>query len=73
MDKEQAVTLVEYNAWANRRILLKVAHLASTNLLAKTALSHDTYHHSEIGQHLATLGQSPKDLDFIKFVARAKP
>jgi uncharacterized damage-inducible protein DinB len=166
MDKEQAVTLVEYNAWANHRVLLKASHLTSAKLLRKTALSHDTimgtlvhildtqwywregaqsgklptktlspadfhslvslrrrwdeedrlllnyvqglsldelngsvtynwlwarprnrrlwhilqhivyhgtHHRSEVGQHLATLGQSPKDLVFIKFVAKATP
>jgi len=164
MDKKQAITLVEYNRWANHRVLLKAKYLTSTELISTTTLSHQTimgtlvhildtqwywregvqsgklptkalspddfqnlaslrrrwdeedqlllnyvqglsseklngsitynwlwarprsrplwhilqhiinhgtHHRSEVGQHLATLGQSPKDLDFIKFVSKA--
>jgi len=164
MDTEQAITLVEYNQWANHRLILKAARLPHDQLIAVTYLSrgsifatlihildtqwywregaqyenlptqtlsssdfidlaslrkrwkqedqslleyvrglsaadlrdsvtyrwpqarprsrplwhilqhiinHSTHHRSEIGQHLATLGQSPGDLDFIKFVSRA--
>jgi uncharacterized damage-inducible protein DinB len=42
MDPKQAVTLVEYNAWANHRILLKAAHLTHQQLFAGTYLSRHT-------------------------------
>lgn len=163
MNKEQAITLAEYNVWANHRVLVKASHLKTADLFNTTTLSHQTvmgtlvhildtqwywregaqlgklplqrltsenfhdvvslrrrwdeedrslldyvqglsnkelngsvtynwlwakprsrplwhilqhiinhgtHHRSEIGQHLASLGQSPKDLDFIKFVAK---
>jgi uncharacterized damage-inducible protein DinB len=165
MDRDQAITLVEYNIWASHKVIVKAAHLTSHQLLAETSLSHHsvletlihildtqwywregaqtgklpvkplsvsdfpnfsslrrrwdeedrillnfvrglspdelkssisyswlwarprtrplwhilqhivnhgTHHRSEIGSYLASLGQSPKDLDFIKFVAKAQ-
>ncbi len=42
MDKKQAITLVEYNRWANHRVLLKAKYLTSTELISTTTLSHQT-------------------------------
>ena len=163
MDTEQAIMLVEYNQWANHRLLLKAAHLTLEQLTTSTWLSyhsvfatlihildtqwywregaqygnlplqtlspvdfpdiaalrkrwyvedrallgyvgglsvedlsglvtytwprarprsrplwhvlqhivnHGTHHRSEVGQYLATLDQSPGDLDFMRFVAK---
>lgn len=42
MDPIQAVTLVEYNAWANRRILVKISRLPLSGLTVETFLSHKT-------------------------------
>jgi uncharacterized damage-inducible protein DinB len=40
MDQLQAVTLVEYNAWANRRILSKISRIPLSGFTAETFLSH---------------------------------
>jgi uncharacterized damage-inducible protein DinB len=40
MDRDQAITLVQYNAWANHRVLLKAAHLTPADLSAGAGLSH---------------------------------
>jgi uncharacterized damage-inducible protein DinB len=45
MDRLQAITLVQYNAWANHRLLLKAARLSSADLSAEAGLSH----HSVLG------------------------
>ena len=42
MNPEEAITLVEYNAWANHRILLKAARLPWEQLNTQTGLSHHT-------------------------------
>ena len=46
MDREQAITLVEYNAWANHKVLLKAARLPVEGLLEETAILS---HHSVLG------------------------
>ena len=33
MNKEQAVTLVEYNIWVNHKVLFKAAHLSPEEFL----------------------------------------
>jgi uncharacterized damage-inducible protein DinB len=40
MEPEQAITLIDYNAWANRRVLLKAAHLPWDRLNSDAPLSH---------------------------------
>ncbi len=42
MNPEQAIMLVEYNRWANRRVFLKAARLTREQLTAATFLSHNT-------------------------------
>jgi uncharacterized damage-inducible protein DinB len=40
MDKEQAITLVEYNIWANHKVIVKAAHLTEDELHVDASLSH---------------------------------
>ncbi len=40
MDPVQAVTLIEYNAWANHRVLLKAARLPCAKLIGDAPLNH---------------------------------
>ncbi len=40
MDKQQAITLVKYTAWANRRVLLKASRLTQSTLRRRNALSY---------------------------------
>lgn len=42
MDRSQAITLVRYNAWANRRVFSKAARLPPRSLQAATSLSYRT-------------------------------
>jgi uncharacterized damage-inducible protein DinB len=55
---------VEYH-WARARLRSRPLWQLLLHIV-----NHGTHHRSEIGSWLATKGQSPKDLDFIKFVAR---
>jgi uncharacterized damage-inducible protein DinB len=70
MDQEQAITLVEYNTWASHKVILKGPRTRLLWHILQHIVNHGTHHRSEIGNHLAVLGQSPKDLNFMKFVAR---
>lgn len=36
------------------------------------ALNHSTHHRSEIGQYLDTIGRSPRDMDFLKYLNRQR-
>jgi uncharacterized damage-inducible protein DinB len=40
MDRDQALTLIEYNAWANHRILLKAFRLPPEEFVRPVAISH---------------------------------
>jgi uncharacterized damage-inducible protein DinB len=40
MNRSQAIALVEFNAWANRKVLAKAAHLPTRTLHATTNLSY---------------------------------
>lgn len=42
MNRSQAVTLVEFNAWANRRVFAKAARLSPGTLNGTASLSHPT-------------------------------
>ena len=46
MNTEEAVTLVEYNTWANHRVLLKAGRLSREQLNMQAGLSHasSTWH-----------------------------
>lgn len=48
MELEQAVTLVEYNSWANHRVLIKAAHLTDEQLRADAKLSYPSIYESLI-------------------------
>jgi uncharacterized damage-inducible protein DinB len=42
VNSEEAITLVEYNAWANNRVLLKAAQLTDEQLVASSFLRHQS-------------------------------
>ncbi len=42
MDNSQAATLIEYNSWANARILSKVSGMPQSDLFIQSVLSHKT-------------------------------
>jgi len=42
LNPEQAITLVQYNSWANHRLLLKAARLSMDQLLAEAPLSRQS-------------------------------
>lgn len=42
MDRDEAISLFEYNRWANHRLLTKAAHLSGAELLDTAVLSHQS-------------------------------